>query len=169
MTVTGFHQYKPENAMDGVPYYRDSEGRDWYELRYMFNPETMKVIYDEEGRLLSFAKSAEFMAPAGTITEIPMAKWPPNVSLNGFWRCGPNSIECRVENLDERMAALAEFFEDAAKEHKSVRLAMEDWYSDPNWPLTPFPRFSNGIVNLALEKGMDIAEYRLLTLKEAPQ
>lgn len=168
MTVTGFHQYTPEDAMDGVPYYKDSEDRDWYQLRYQFNPDTMKFIYDEEGRLLSFAKSAEFMAPTGTISEIPLKDWPPGVSLNGFWKCGPNHIECRVENLGDRMIALTEFFTDIAAETKSVRLAIEDWQSDPCYPLIPFPRFSNGIVEKAVEKGMDINEYRLLTLKEAP-
>ena len=168
MTVTGFRRYTPEDAMEGVPYYMDSEGRDWYQLRYEFSPDTMKFIYDEEGRLLSFARSAEFMMPTGTISEMEMKRWPPGVSLNGFWRCGPNSIECRIENLGDRMLALSQFFIDIGAESKSVKLLIEDWQSDPCYPMAPFPRFSGAVVQRAVEKGMDINEYNILTLKETP-
>lgn len=167
LTVTGFERYYPEDAHEGVPHYRDSSGQDWYQLRYQFSKDTMKFCFDNQGFLLAFAPSAEFMFPMETITEIDIREWPPGVAANGFWRCGPSKIECRVENLGDRMMALAEWFTELAAQHKAIAMRLDDWRATDCYPLVPFPRFAKHIVNRAVEAGMSLQEYKLLSLEEA--
>jgi len=77
---------------------RDKEGRSWYEMLSKFHQETLKVIYDSEGMIVSCGFDASSMWPANhSIAEIDPDRIPPNFTLDSKWLYGDGGIYQTVE------------------------------------------------------------------------
>lgn len=163
----GFVPYEQtEGPLAGIPHWRDSKGRDWYDLQKQFRDDTMKYIFDEENNLNCFGPDVRFMIPmeGTTITEVPMSEFPNVADLNPIWHADASGVRCRIDNVVERMANVSTYFEKLANTSAIVALALSKWRATPGHPYCVFPCFAPHIVNKAVALGMDRTEYEIVTL-----
>jgi hypothetical protein len=162
--ATGWESYTPENGVPGAAYYRDSLGRDWYELRHQFGEGTMKYLFDEDNYLLGFNVNAERLFPDATMTECPLSEFPELVELNGMWWADENGVRCRFEDVPKRAMAMFDVFAKLAETSDMVKKELTRWRLEPCCPYIPFPRFAPHIVKRAIRLGLDENDYLELTL-----
>lgn len=82
-------RYEPTilHAGEGL-YLRDEKGRDWYEWRGYFQPDTTKVLYDPstDNLVVSLTKEHGFLNPEGcSIIEIDDSEVPAEFAEDGTW------------------------------------------------------------------------------------
>ncbi|VEB95800.1 Caudovirales tail fibre assembly protein [Cedecea lapagei] len=65
-----FTQYVPEDSdkpktigVSNIMYLRDDLGNDWYEIRELFSENTLKIGFDESGRVRTFTTNIDAMVP----------------------------------------------------------------------------------------------------------
>lgn len=64
-----FKQYK---SNDGIVRIKDSSGNDWYDVREMLSPDTLKIMYNDKKEILSISTDGYFMFPIdASIMELP--------------------------------------------------------------------------------------------------
>lgn len=87
LTLESLTAYRPQEKRHPEEIaLRDKEGRSWYEMLSKFRPETLKIIYDDEGTIVSSGFDASSMWPVNlSITEIDLDKIPPNFSVGSKW------------------------------------------------------------------------------------
>lgn len=69
-------------------YLRDEKGRDWYEWREYFKPDTMKVLYDPRNQNMIAVMDREhyYLNPEGmSLVEVDMGDVPENYHQDGTW------------------------------------------------------------------------------------
>lgn len=167
LTAHGFVPYvQTEGPLAGVPHWRDSEGRDWYDLQKQFRDDTMKYIYDEDNKLNCFGPDVQFMVPmeGTTITEVPLSEFPNVADLNPIWYADAAGVRCRIDNVPERMATVSHYFDQLSESSVIVALSLTKWRATPGFPYCVFPCFAPHIVAKAVALGMDRADYEIVTL-----
>jgi hypothetical protein len=167
LSVHGFVPYvQNEGPLAGVPHWRDSEGRDWYDLQKQFRDDTMKYIYDEDNNLNCFGPDIRFMIPMDgtTITEVPFADFPNVVDLNPIWTADASGVRCRIDNVPERMANVSQYFDRLADSSPMVAMELSKWRATPGFPYCVFPTFAPHIVSKAVALGLSRADYETVTL-----
>lgn len=86
-----FSQYTPKgkaHTVDGgkVIYLHDEQGNDWYDVQKQFSENTLKVGYDEEGRVRTFCTDVYAFFPMNlSAVELPATKANMRVSLGDDW------------------------------------------------------------------------------------
>lgn len=88
-----FTQYTPTDkgkvtSLEGraVLYLRDEQGNDWYDTQKLFSENTLKVGYDEEGRVRTFCTDVYAFFPMNlAAVELPATKANMRVSLGDDW------------------------------------------------------------------------------------
>ncbi|HEY3984731.1 tail fiber assembly protein [Cedecea sp.] len=67
-------------------YIRDREGNDWYVVRKLFKKDSLKVGYDEEGRVRTFSTDTDAFFPVNLgAVELPATKANMCVTLGDDW------------------------------------------------------------------------------------
>lgn len=62
--IKKFKTYEPSsNAIDGVLYLRSEDGKDWYEIQPQFSDNTLKVMFDDDGLVVSCSRDASSLFP----------------------------------------------------------------------------------------------------------
>lgn len=62
--IKKFKTYEPSsNAIDGVLYLRNEDGKDWYEIQPQFSDNTLKVMFDDDGLVVSCSRDASSLFP----------------------------------------------------------------------------------------------------------
>lgn len=63
LNLKNFKKYKPEGIIDGFMYLISEDGLDWYEAREMFQEDTVKILYENDGTIVCADYTALFMPP----------------------------------------------------------------------------------------------------------
>lgn len=65
MNIKNFTQYSPAEKKfgDDAMYLQSEDGQDWYECQASFKPETLKIVYDNEGKVMSQSRDASALFP----------------------------------------------------------------------------------------------------------
>lgn len=83
----------------------DETGADWYESQKNFADDTLKIIFDSAGVIVSMSNDVSALWPVGnSVAEIPVAEIPKNVDINGGWVFDGKKIIQRVYTSDEYIA-----------------------------------------------------------------
>lgn len=179
LTMKGFRRYTPENSIHAanVPHYMDDQGRDWYEWRYNFREDTLKIIYDEDGMVVSFADSAEFMYPMDfAITEIPKSEVPAAFTIdvehswhyiNGKLVQTANGRDLKIRELREAVLAATDFMvvadypldEDNRATLLELRKALRDVTKTDGYPNVAFPEVPPFVLDVLRSKKINLADY----------
>ena len=62
--IKKFKTYEPSsNAIDGVLYLRSEDDKDWYEIQPQFSDNTLKVMFDDDGLVVSCSRDASSLFP----------------------------------------------------------------------------------------------------------
>lgn len=62
--IKKFKTYEPSsNAIDGVLYLRSEDGKDWYEIQSQFAKDTLKVMFDDNGLVISCSRDVSLLFP----------------------------------------------------------------------------------------------------------
>ncbi|MDT0178192.1 tail fiber assembly protein [Enterobacter sp. BRE11] len=69
-----------------VMFVRCQSGQDWYESQKLYSPDTMKIVYDETGRVVSFDRDASKLWPINcSVAEVDAAGVPEGLDTLGDW------------------------------------------------------------------------------------
>lgn len=61
--INKFKLYEPSNAIDGVLYLKSEDEKDWYEIQPQFSKNTLKVMFDDNGLVISCSRDASLLFP----------------------------------------------------------------------------------------------------------
>lgn len=62
--IKKFKLYEPSsNAIDGVLYLKSEDEKDWYEIQSQFAKDTLKVMFDDNGLVISCSRDASLLFP----------------------------------------------------------------------------------------------------------
>lgn len=182
LTMKGFRRYKPENSIhpENVPHYMDDQGRDWYEWRYHFRDDTMKVVYDEDGCVVSFANSAEFMAPFDyTISEVPLSEVPEAFTIDDqhSWHYFEGRLvqslggrDSKIRALRESTLAATDFMmvpdyplgDEKRAALTALRKSLRDITDEPGYPEVVFPELPDYVLDALRSKRVSLVDYNYL-------
>ncbi|HIH5644638.1 tail fiber assembly protein [Serratia marcescens] len=85
-----------------VSYLCDEDGRDWYESQKDFSNDTIKVVYDADGIILSVASDVSMLWPINlSVVEVSVQNAPKGLSDSGEWVFNGSAIVPRVYSTEE--------------------------------------------------------------------
>lgn len=62
--INKFKPYEPSsNAIDGVLYLKSEDEKDWYEIQSQFAKDTLKVMFDDNGLVISCSRDVSLLFP----------------------------------------------------------------------------------------------------------
>ena len=62
--INKFKPYVPSsNAIDGVLYLKSEDEKDWYEIQSQFSKDTLKVMFDDNGLVISCSRDVSLLFP----------------------------------------------------------------------------------------------------------
>lgn len=61
--INKFKLYEPSNAIDGVLYLKSEDEKDWYEIQSEFSKDTLKVMFDDNGLVISCSRDVSLLFP----------------------------------------------------------------------------------------------------------
>jgi len=106
-----FKSYVPKNnpfPEAGIIFLCDAEGNDWYESQKAFSADTLKIVFDGEGVIISAGGDVSALWPQNnSVAEIPLAGIPEGFSARGEW-CFDDSNIIAKSYTPEEYIALAE-------------------------------------------------------------
>ncbi|WP_160297561.1 tail fiber assembly protein [Pantoea anthophila] len=69
-----------------IIFVRCKSGQDWYESQALFSPDTMKIVYDEAGRIVSFDMDVSKLWPINCwVAEVDASDIPEGMDRLGGW------------------------------------------------------------------------------------
>nr|KKD30197.1 hypothetical protein EP46_22415 [Pantoea sp. 3.5.1] len=69
-----------------IIFVRCKSGQDWYESQPRFSPDTMKIVYDEAGRIVSFDMDVSKLWPINCwVAEVDASDIPDGMDRSGGW------------------------------------------------------------------------------------
>ncbi|WP_272940788.1 tail fiber assembly protein [[Erwinia] mediterraneensis] len=123
---TNFQLYIPDNEQQKqileinpeIVFLQSGEGADWYECQKAFADDTMKIVYDQAGIVLSFSTDASTLWPVGaSVAEIPVDEIPEDLAISGDWvfdgikivprAYTPEELQQRAESQKQKLLAQA--------------------------------------------------------------
>ncbi|WP_105233381.1 tail fiber assembly protein [Escherichia albertii] len=94
-------QYQLTKEFDVVWLYSD-DGRNWYEEQKNFQPDTLKVAYNQEGIICCIEKDASLINPEGmSVIELPNITANRRADTSGNWMIKDGAVIKRVYTEDE--------------------------------------------------------------------
>ncbi|MFP2363125.1 tail fiber assembly protein [Enterobacter ludwigii] len=97
-------QYIKNNTGMDVIFLCDENGRNWYEIQTEFDPNKIKIMYDDDGIIRSISNDVSSLNPVDSfVAEIELNNFPNDVDIFGGWKFdGSNvsrvSVDYVVEN-----------------------------------------------------------------------
>lgn len=62
--INKFKPYVPSsNAIDGVLYLKSEDEKDWYDIQSQFSKDTLKVMFDDNGLVISCSRDVSLLFP----------------------------------------------------------------------------------------------------------
>lgn len=81
--------YSPKEQPHGsyALYFRDEEGRDFYQSQHLFSEDTVKVCYDKSGNIIQFDTDVSSLSPVDvSVLEFDKDEIPEDLFINGRWK-----------------------------------------------------------------------------------
>ena len=105
ITLNNFSQYEPEfKAFDGI-YLQTADGLDWFYHRTRFQPDTLKICYDENSVIRMYSYQADLLFPLGlSVTEVKPDEVPDGLNNHGDWLYENGAITPNAAMLAQRAA-----------------------------------------------------------------
>ena len=99
-------RYKPEVIPDGYPestlFLKDDQGRDWYESQKEFQSNTLKIVFNSNGVIVSMSKDVSSLWPLGnSVAEVAAADVPDGIDISGNWMYDGTNIVPRTYTAEE--------------------------------------------------------------------
>lgn len=86
ITLNNFSLYEPEYKAFNAFYLQTADGLDWFYHRTRFQPDTLKICYDESGVIRMYSYQADILFPLGlSVTEVEPDKVPEGLNNHGDW------------------------------------------------------------------------------------
>lgn len=83
----------------------DEKGADWYESQKNFADDTLKIIFNSAGVIVSMSHDVSALWPAGnSVTEIAASDVPDGVDISGAWVFDGKKITQRIYSGEELIA-----------------------------------------------------------------
>ncbi len=95
-----------ENTGMDVIFLRDSRGELWHEAQYLFDNNTLKVVFDENGVIIMFSEDATLLNPVNcAVAEVKKSDVPSGLNESQEWMyLDGKGIVPRVYTRDEQIA-----------------------------------------------------------------
>lgn len=88
-----------------VSFATDEAGADWYESQKKFQSDTLKIVFNNEGVIVSMSHDVSALWPASnSVAEIALDDVPNGLSINGEWVFDGEQIQPRTTTLEEWQA-----------------------------------------------------------------
>ncbi|MGV6478763.1 tail fiber assembly protein [Pantoea agglomerans] len=88
-----------------VSFATDENGVDWYESQKKFQSDTLKIIFNNEGVIVSMSHDVSALWPVGnSVAEVALEEVPAGLSINGEWVFDGQKILPRTTTLEEWQA-----------------------------------------------------------------
>ena len=72
MDIKNFKAYEPVDKIKGILYLKSEDGKDWYDCQKEFKEDTIKIMYDREGRIISINTDITTFFPIdSSMAELP--------------------------------------------------------------------------------------------------
>jgi hypothetical protein len=106
--IKNFKRYYPTHAekialslpVTDAIFLISEEGQDWYACQKIFQPETMKVVYEANGVIRSMSQDVSTLYPEGcSVAEV--SKWPQEATANRTWCFIDGQVVPRIYTADE--------------------------------------------------------------------
>jgi len=101
-----FSVYTPaEPIAEGVTYLKDDSGADWYESQKNFKADTLKIVFNSDGVIISMSYDVSALWPVGnSVVEIAPADIPDGLDNSGEWTFDGKKITKRRYTIAELIA-----------------------------------------------------------------
>lgn len=105
ITLKVFSQYEPEYKLFDAIYLQSEDGLDWYYHQTRFNPDTLKICYDENGVIRMYSYHVDSIFPLGlSVTEVESDTVPDGLNNHGDWLYSDGAIVINAAMLTQRTA-----------------------------------------------------------------
>ncbi|MBG6243594.1 MAG: tail fiber assembly protein [Candidatus Symbiopectobacterium sp. Dall1.0] len=105
--IKSFKRYHPDSvdkkALEraiGAIFLISEDGQDWYECQKTFQPETMKIEYENNGVIRSMGYDISGFCPEGC-SVVEVSEWPKEAAANRKWCFLNGQVVPRVYTADE--------------------------------------------------------------------
>ncbi|KAA5920922.1 MULTISPECIES: tail fiber assembly protein [unclassified Pantoea] len=104
--MKNLHVYNAEMiAGNSVLFLKDDAGRDWYESQKLFDDETLKVVFDSSGIIVSMNYDVSTLWPVdNSVAEVAAADVPEGIDITGNWMFDGKNIVPRTYTAEEWQA-----------------------------------------------------------------
>ncbi|WP_162302990.1 tail fiber assembly protein [Buttiauxella sp. 3AFRM03] len=127
--------------VNSIQFFLSEDGLDWHECQALFADDTVKIMYDQNGVIVSVVDkpvpsrgntlAVSMFNPANrSVAEISVADYPENFTLDGSWIFDGATITQSAEIIQARMleantAAYKSRLRDAVAEFQSLQLVID--------------------------------------------
>lgn len=103
-----FTSYAPETnpfPEAGIIFLCDKQGNDWYESQKAFSTDTLKIVFNHEGVIISAGSDVSALWPQGnSVAEIPLENVPKGFTSRGEWVFDGSEIIAKSYTSEEYVA-----------------------------------------------------------------
>lgn len=92
----------PEGYPESTLFLKDDHGRDWYESQKEFQSDTLKVVFNSGGVIISMSKDVSALWPVdNSVAEVAAADVPDGIDITGNWMFDGKNIVRRTYTAEE--------------------------------------------------------------------
>lgn len=86
----------------GIIFLCDTQGNDWYESQKTFSADTLKIVFDDEGVIISAGGDVSALWPQdNSVAEIPLENVPEGFTARGEWVFDGSTIVAKTYTTEE--------------------------------------------------------------------
>jgi len=179
MEMKNLTLYKPKEIPEGFPestlFLIDDQGRDWYAAQKEFKGDTLKVVFNNSGVIVSKSIEVSALWPMNnSVAEVAAADVPNGIDISGNWMFDGKSIVPRTYTAEEWQARA---------EHQRQKLitaanaTMTPWEREANVgilenddkvSLIEWTKYAKALRKLDISAVKDEAGYNAITWPEQP-
>ncbi len=113
--IRNFKRYEPASSTindallrHGVIFFISEDGQDWYDVQKLFQPDTLKIAYDDKGVIRSLSQDVSMLYPEGlSVAEVSNTAANRRADISGEWCFNEGEI-LRRQYSDEELQQQAE-------------------------------------------------------------
>lgn len=111
-----------------VSFATDENGADWYESQKKFQADTLKIIFNNKGVIVSMSHDVSALWPVGnSVAEVALEDVPAGLSINGEWVFDGEKILPRTATMDEWQSKAESMRQSLLKEASDITT---DWRTE---------------------------------------
>lgn len=128
--------FKIQSLTDmNIIFVRCKSGQDWYESQQLFSPDTMKIVYNEAGRIVSFDMDVSKLWPINCwVAEVDASDIPEGMDRLGGWVYRNGKVQA-YERTAAELQGMAERNRDSLL--AKARAYISDWQAELSLGMLP--------------------------------